>query len=1421
MVVLGVNDRIWVPPAADSKCAVPLGSQVVDATAEGAVVVVDDEGRRRTLDAESRVRLMDPSTIHPPADLVELGDLHEAAEIYSQAGRVLIAVNPFEQLGIYTPAFRLSTPLEFLIGDEEDGIGRRILDALNVIKALGNARTTTNQDSSRVCISSTLFFNFCGDVEGGRFEGTSDRKHQAPEGDAAAFRSLCDSLTNLKFSEAEIRRVFSLLAALLQLGNLRYVDSTDGVQLADSKQTELIARLLQVDGRLLAALLTTHEKKAGGEEVGRPLTLDEALNVRDALIRSIYANLLFVLVERLNDRLQGNEMLENEEWPRVTIVDPRGFESAQHNRLDQLVVNAANECLYHAFTRRIKQDHAEYEAQKIGWNFPLEFADNSAVVDLLVAERTGLLELIEAESENPQPAAELSRVFGVRHFVGPSLRYTTGNWLDVRRDHLGGCLQALGRSTGCSLLRAIAEESKKKRTPADEIRELIAQLEHTQPNFVRCIRPNRQQEAGRFDRATVVEQMRAADLMSTVHFEAAGFPARHDYASFVDRFPRPPEIILTVMLGKEANFCLGKTRILLKNADDVALERAAFRSQQLVVSFVDLRHRVVRLQAAARGLLFRRRLDRLPTLKAFKAAMSPERNEAEEKRSSIRKQADVGEECPFEKYAVVHFERAAIILSLQIRRFMGDLPDVQQANAEPDRASTIAPSINSLESGTNGFPTPHWVQAITGKNVDRNWANEPMSEVVRAQIVVGYGILRPALRDEIYAQLLAQLNGNPKTESVERGWLLLALCAGCFLPSADLLDVVREFARQNASEIFTPWPEAQGDEAAVELVYSQEVATLAAVQLFVKQNGRTSVEVEELERELPHLLPKSKRKSLERELEAELWVQRILCFYRKKFSIEQPPTVFEAKAEVVSFARTRWPLHFSRNAGILAVNAGGVQLLAQEESNRVLLEWTFPEITGIVACLSKRSGFDSVTIQTVDGDEFTFQSAHSADIRELIVFFIDGLRKRSPFRLLTRDLRNVHEFRAGDLLRVVDGPAEATTSAEFSGEWLENTRTKKMGRVPEEHLLIIPTLHPPSAQLLEKLKERNHFRPSHPHRELWRHGQEPLEAPLLSRLSERPALCELAVNSFALILRFMGDWPTMRPFDPLELTDGIFEGALKHEALRDELFCQLLKQLTDNPNATSEALGWRLLWLALGLFAPSKRLHGELTSFLRTRQSQRTAECVERLNETVKWNVQRKSPPHRVELEAISTGATRLFHKIFLPDGSERAVEVKSGSRAADLCAELGKQLGFKSVEGFTISMPDREYFFDQIAQISKWKQATAPKNLAAAPPAYQLISAEFKPLEGMSSADAKHAFMQKMGELETFGCSFFEVKQSSDPSTPSTILLAVGERGVYFHMTLMKGGRLLVETTLGYKIDDLLTSYIRHLLSKTNAFRN
>ncbi|KAK5978240.1 hypothetical protein GCK32_007754, partial [Trichostrongylus colubriformis] len=800
---------------------------------------------------------------------------------------------------------------------------------------------------------------------------------------------------------------------------------------------------------------------------------------------------------------------------------------------------------------------------------------------------------------------------------------------------------------------------------------------------------------------------------------------------------------------------------------------------------------------------------------------------------------------------------AAMAVWITILRFMGDLPDIKQI---PNNGEVPKSMGKKLISMTLKRKTK--LSSMSSSSSDRSsdsssnalMENRPMSSLDKLHYIIGMGILREELRDEIYCQLCKQLTANPSRLSAARGWILLSLCVGCFAPSPrqfqankakklivlavtlmdgsvktlcadsattaaevcsalaekiglkekfgfslyialfdkvsslgsgsdhvmDAISQCEQYAKEQGrqernapwrlffrKEIFTPWHDAKDDPISTNLIYQQvvrgirygeyrcdkedDLASLAAQQYFIEEG---LLDLNRLESQLHNYLPDFELNG--KEMARERWIQAIMYHYRKKFGTN-PPSPHHVKEDVVTFAKFKFyeatncsgpPL--PRNDVIVAVNWTGIYVVDDQE--HVLLEFSYPEITKVTHKKGSRPGTDICVVQTVTGDEYSFQSPNAEDVKDLITTFIDGLKQRSRYVIATRrqkgdDASNMLEFEVGDLIVLMN----FTTGKDLLMEKLvkgECARTCLQGYVQTENVYVLPTLIKPNVNTLDfKAKIQGYRAPPRPsvaQRSLmtlrrrdvmpmprWRFSREPLDAPLLKKLEGREEQCRDAIAMFVCLLKYMGDQPSRRSRLGTDLTDSIFKPAIAHEILRDELYCQLLRQLTLNPSMLSEERGWELVWLATGLFAPSTSLLKEVVQFLKSRHHSIAHDSLIRILKMNK-GYSRKCPPHLVEVEAIQHKTTQIFHKVYFPDQSDEAIEVESCTRARDFCQRIAQRLGLKKHEGFSLfikikekvlAVPESEFFFDFVRQLSDWVQNNhALKENSIIPVNYQVF---------------------------------------------------------------------------------------------------
>lgn len=120
------------------------------------------------------------------------------------------------------------------------------------------------------------------------------------------------------------------------------------------------------------------------------------------------------------------------------------------------------------------------------------------------------------------------------------------------------------------------------------------------------------------------------------------------------------------------------------------------------------------------------------------------------------------------------------------------------------------------------------------------------------------------------------------------------------------------------------------------------------------------------------------------------------------------------------------------------------------------------------------------SLSTVRGEEFTFQSPNAEDIRDLVVYFLEGLKKRSKFVIALQDYKAPGEgssflnFQKGDLIVLED---ESTGETVLNSGWYVGAceRTGEKGDFPAETVYVLPSLTKPPNDILVRINVRITF----------------------------------------------------------------------------------------------------------------------------------------------------------------------------------------------------------------------------------------------------------------------------------------------------------------------------------------------------------
>ncbi|RCV13512.1 hypothetical protein SEVIR_2G363800v4 [Setaria viridis] len=443
--------------------------------------------------------------------------------------------------------------------------------------------------------------------------------------DSKKFTVLVDALDTLQMSKEDQMKLFSMLAAVLWLGNISFsvADTENHVEVVSNEGLATAAKLLGCTANQLVTAMCTRKIRAGNDSIVKKLTLTQAIDARDALAKSIYAHLFDWIVEQINHSLGTGRQRT---WRSISILDIYGFECFNKNGFEQFCINYANERLQQHFNRHLfKLQQEEYLEDGIDWA-PVEFVDNTDCLSLFEKKPLGLLSLLDEESTFPKATdlsfanklkqqlsgnscfkGEQEGAFKICHYAG-EVAYDTAGFLEKNRDPLHSESIQLLSSCTCELPKhfasvMVADSQNKssvswhsvvdtqKQSVATKFKvqlfKLMQQLESTTPHFIRCIQPNGKQRPKLFEHDLVLHQLKCCGVLEVVRISRTGYPTRMTHQQFAERYgflllrsiASQDPLSVSVAVLQQLNippemYQVGYTKLFFRTGQVAALENA-------------------------------------------------------------------------------------------------------------------------------------------------------------------------------------------------------------------------------------------------------------------------------------------------------------------------------------------------------------------------------------------------------------------------------------------------------------------------------------------------------------------------------------------------------------------------------------------------------------------------------------------------------------------------------------------------------------------------------------------------------------------------------------------------------------------------------------------------------------------------------
>lgn len=408
--------------------------------------------------------------------------------------------------------------------------------------------------------------------------------------DSVEFEQLVTRMAGAGISEEQRDHIFSLVAAVLHLGNVDFTGDQDSstVDVSTLPALRSACGLLGVDSEKLGKALGSKQLMCEGKVIMSPVGVETARAQRDTVAKTVYARLFAHIVSLFGRTMNGQIDTRATE---IGLLDMFGFEDFEKNSLEQLLINLTNERFQHLFNGIVfEREQRVYRDEGIKATFDpgmdslecvrllTSHSNPKGIIGLIgenisiTSDDTTLVQLFNSRfgprGTNPHTSygvfhaddvtkvakakgltaagrshlfSEWKKCFQVKHYAC-RVTYTVDGWLpksiDALLPHLFKVLQ---ESCNAQVAGLFAKEEATAGATVGEkfskqLETLNEELEASECAFVRCIKPNSKMEPGLIDRPMVLAQLKCGGITSVLEMRHRGLPERMSYFAFSKEF---------------------------------------------------------------------------------------------------------------------------------------------------------------------------------------------------------------------------------------------------------------------------------------------------------------------------------------------------------------------------------------------------------------------------------------------------------------------------------------------------------------------------------------------------------------------------------------------------------------------------------------------------------------------------------------------------------------------------------------------------------------------------------------------------------------------------------------------------------------------------------------------------------------------